>query len=494
MTIPDLQITTELTTTEAVDAVAYLVSSTNGIVRPEGRAAALDGVTEMLASIGATGSLNEVVRLPATGTRPTLAFVGIGAKPLTAENLRIAAGQVTRLLAGVAVLAIDFPHADQSEARALIEGAAMGGYEFTGYRGPSQHRKAPVGRVIVISAVAEPATLTRGIVGARAVALVRDLANTPALDLYPASFVERASTLAGALPVAVTVWDEVQLEAEGFGGILGVGSGSLRPPRLMKLAYRPDGTAKHLALVGKGITFDTGGLSLKPPVPMVGMKYDMTGAATALAVVLAAAELELPVAVTAWLALAENMPSGTAIRPGDVLTIRGGKTVEVLNTDAEGRLVMADALVAASAERPDAIIDIATLTGAAKVALGDRYVAVMGGPEFVQEVIGSAERAGESFWPMPLPEEMRAWLNSEIADISNVKTGNTAGGALLAGIFLNEFVGRISDDPAAAQIPWAHLDIAGTAWGDTATGYLTKGPTGVAVRALLDFTESFGPA
>jgi leucyl aminopeptidase len=292
--------------------------------------------------------------------------------------------------------------------------------------------------------------------------------------------------------VDVTIWDEKALEADGFGGILGVGLGSTRGPRLVKVSYAPTGAARHLALVGKGITFDTGGLSLKPPTGMVGMKYDMTGAATVLAVTLAAARLALPVRLTAWLCIAENMPSGSALRPNDVLRIRGGRTVEVLNTDAEGRLVMADGLVAASEEQPDAIVDVATLTGAAMVALGTRYAGVMGDDALVQKVVSAATDAGELVWPMPLPGELRASLNSEIADIANANPGNTAGGMLLAGVFLQEFVGTTGEGESATRIPWAHLDIAGPAKGPAAPyGFTGKGPTGVTVRALLRLAEDF---
>jgi leucyl aminopeptidase len=222
---------------------------------------------------------------------------------------------------------------------------------------------------------------------------------------------------------------------------------------------------------------------------MVGMKYDMTGAATVLAVVLAAAKLAAPVKLTAWLCIAENMPSGSATRPNDVLRIRGGKTVEVLNTDAEGRLVLADGLVAASEEQPDVIVDVATLTGAATVALGTRYVGVMGDDEPVQRILEAAERTGELAWRMPLPGELRALLNSEVADIANAKPGNTAAGMLLAAVFLKEFIGKRPDGSA---IPWAHLDIAGAANnGGGGFGFTGAGPTGVTVRALLAFIEGF---
>jgi leucyl aminopeptidase len=222
------------------------------------------------------------------------------------------------------------------------------------------------------------------------------------------------------------------------------------------------------------------------------MKYDMTGAATVLAVTLAAARLGLPVRMTAWLCIAENMPSGTALRPNDVLRMRGGKTVEVLNTDAEGRLVMADGLVAASEEQPDAIVDVATLTGAALVALGTRYAAVMGEDDLVSRVVDAAEATGELVWPMPLPGELRATINSEVADIANANPGNTAGGMLLAGVFLQEFVGTAGEGDDATRIPWAHLDIAGPAKGPSSPfGFTGKGPSAVSVRALLRLAEDF---
>jgi len=257
----------------------------------------------------------------------------------------------------------------------------------------------------------------------------------------------------------------------------------------VKVVYSPEGASRHLALVGKGITFDSGGLSLKPPASMIGMKYDMTGAASVLAVTLAAARLGLGLKVTAWLCIAENLPSGTAIRPGDVLRMHGGKTVEVLNTDAEGRLVMADGLVAASEEHPDAIVDVATLTGAASIALGTRYVGTLGDTALVRRIVDAGDEVGETLWPMPIGPELRPLLNSDVADIANVKPGNTAGGRLIAAAFLKEFVGRDADGDV---IPWAHLDIAGPANnGAAGWGFTGKGPTGVAVRALVAFAADF---
>ena len=324
---------------------------------------------------------------------------------------------------------------------------------------------------------------------------MRDLVNTPPSDLYPETLAAAAADLARDLPIVVEVLVESALAEGGYGGILGVGSGSTRPPRLVVLRYSPTGATRHLALVGKGITFDSGGLSLKPPAGMVGMKYDMTGAVTALGVTLAVAELGLPVRLTAWLALAENMPSGAAMRPNDVLRMRGGSTVEVLNTDAEGRLVLADGLVAASEEQPDAIVDIATLTGAARVAMGERYTPVMGDDELVPRVIAAGARVGEVQWHKPIPPEQRAANDSDVADNANAKPGNTSAGMLLAAAFLKTFVGSTGEGEDARTIPWAHLDIAGVANNPGAAhGGIGKGPTGTTVRTLVALAEDFSQA
>jgi leucyl aminopeptidase len=350
--------------------------------------------------------------------------------------------------------------------------------------------KAPVAEVAVL--VAKPrdkalaAALTRAGVVGEAVAVARDLINTAPGDLAPADLAAAAVRLAEGTSLQVRVLAEQELADGGFGGILGVGQGSSRPPRLVVVDHHPKGARGHLALVGKGITFDSGGLSLKPPAGMETMKSDMSGAAAVLAAVKAASDLGVPLRVTGWLAVAENMPSGTAIRPSDVLTMHGGTTVEVLNTDAEGRLVLGDALVAATAEHPDHVVDVATLTGAQVVALGNRVSAVMGNDDgFRDGVLAAAQRAGEQFWPMPLPRELRASLDSPVADLANI--GDRAGGMLVAGLFLQEFVGAGAD---GKPVPWAHLDIAGPAFlTGEAHGYTPKGGTGVAVRTLLALAE-----
>jgi leucyl aminopeptidase len=281
----------------------------------------------------------------------------------------------------------------------------------------------------------------------------------------------------------VTIWDERKLERERCGGILAVGAGSAVPPRLVQLTYRPDGAKKHLALVGKGITFDSGGLSIKTAAGMQTMKMDMAGAATVVAAIAAIARLGLPVNVTAYACIAENMPSGSATRPGDVLTMRNGATVEVLNTDAEGRLVLADGLALAAALKPTAIVDVATLTGACIVALGDRTAGLMSNDDSVRRaVLDAATEAGELIWALPLPEEMAGKVkSSKIADLRQ-HNPKPAGGALFAGEFLRAFVN---------DVPWAHLDIAGPAHNEEGPyGYVPVGGTGFAVRTLVELATS----
>ena len=453
----------------------------------------LPEVAEALRSVGFGGGPDELVRLAGTNGGPSVAVIGL---PDTADAcaLRYAAGSAIRQLAGVESVSIDIPCNGDDELAALLEGAALGAYAFTTYRGAStQSVKAPVAAIEVCGDSHDgPALLSRAQTIAEAISLVKDLVNSPPSDLYPQTFAEAAQKAGADLPVDVVVLDEKALADGGFGGILGVGQGSARPPRLVKVSYAPSSAQRHLALVGKGITFDSGGLSLKAPTGMVAGKYDMTGAATVLAVAIAAAQLALPVRLTAWLCIAENMPSGSAIRPNDVLRIRGGRTVEVLNTDAEGRLVLADGLVAASEELPDAIVDVATLTGAAIVALGTRYAAIMGEDALVGEVLTAAKSASELLWPMPLAAELRSTINSDVADIANANPGDAAGGMLLAGVFLQEFIGRTADTDGASRIPWAHLDIAGPAMEPASPyGFTGKGPTAVTVRTLIRLAEDF---
>jgi leucyl aminopeptidase len=492
MPIPSLALTSD--SPAAIDADVLVLAVRGGeqtteLALPSGTDGAALGIEGLdLASLGVTAGSGDLVRLPAQGgiAARSLALVGLGGSD-DVDALRGAAAAAVRRLAGVAHVALALPAADEAAVAAVLEGAALGAYTFTDYRHSTlAKQKDPVERITVVG-TADGSAVERAEALAASVALVKDLVNTPPNDLPPAELAERALAAVEGTGIESRVWDEAALEADGFGGILGVGSGSTRPPRLVRLAWAPADAERTVALVGKGITFDSGGLSLKPGPSMVGMKYDMTGAATVLGVVLAAARLRLPVGVTAWLCIAENMPSGSAIRPNDVLRIRGGRTVEVLNTDAEGRLVLADGLVAAGEEHPDAVIDVATLTGAIITALGNRTVGLMGEGPLVERTRAAAARAGELVWPLPLPDELRPLLNSDVADIANVKIGSTAGGALIAGWFLKEFVPQAAD---GSRVPWVHLDIAGAANNVGAPyGATGSGLTGVMVATLLALVE-----
>ena len=468
---------------------------------------AIDGalrwrLVAMLVSLGATGQAGEYHRIATLGATaaPVVVVVGLGTparrgQQFAPEVLRRAVGVAVRSLAGTGKVAIalggaaDGSTTDES-LTAVADGALLGAYSFRRYRNATLHGYLPPVRSVVLL-VADPIqrssrqAVARAKIVCDAVCAVRDLVNTPPSDLHPREFAEFATAEANRVGLEIEVLDEKALKKGGYGGIVGVGQGSVNPPRLVRLAYRHPKATKTIALVGKGITFDSGGLSLKPAAPMEWMKSDMGGAAAVLMAMVAIAQLKLPVNVTGWAAMAENMPSGSAQRPSDVLTIYGGKTVEVLNTDAEGRLVLADALVRASEELPDLIVDAATLTGAQAVALGNRMSGVMANDDdFRTAVVDAATRAGEQMWPMPIPPELRKSLDSSVADIANM--GESFGGMLVAASFLSDFVGKRDGEP----IPWAHLDIASPAFnqGD-AYGYTPKGGTGAAVRTLVQVAD-----
>ncbi|RFU38758.1 leucyl aminopeptidase, partial [Actinomadura logoneensis] len=395
------------------------------------------------------------------------------------EGLRRAAGAALRALAGKTRVAVALPAASAEELEAVALGALLGNYGFTAYR--TSERPGPVGEIVLVGS-GDEAAVRRAETLASAVSLVRDLVNTPPSDLSPEDFAGVATKVASEGGLDIEVLDEKALVDGGYGGIVGVGQGSANPPRLVRLAYTHPEASKTLALVGKGITFDSGGLSLKPAEGMDWMKSDMGGAAAVLGALAAIAELKPAVNVVGYLALAENMPSGTAQRPSDVLTVYGGKTVEVLNTDAEGRLVMADPIVRSGEDGPDLLIDVATLTGAQLVALGTRTTGVMANDDEVREkVVAAAVRSGEPSWGMPLPEELRKGLDSAVADIANI-SGERWGGMLVAGVFLKEFV--------PDGVRWAHLDIAGPSYNKGEPyGYTPKAGTGAAVRTLVAVAE-----
>jgi len=373
-------------------------------------------------------------------------------------------------------LVFDLRGFSAEEIQDVALGALIGGKTKSGYK---KKHDAPSKISLLIDSKTQP-DLDQVHVIAQDVVMVRELINTPANDLWPAKLADIVESHFKKTKVEVEIWDEKRLEKENCGGILAVGKGSVRPPRLVVMRYR--GGGKHLGLVGKGITFDTGGLSLKPADGMVGMKYDMAGSATVFGAISAIAKLKLKVNVTAVMAIAENMPSGQATRPGDVITMRNGKTVEVINTDAEGRLVLGDGLDVLAEYKPDHIVDVATLTGAATIALGNRYAGVMGQGEAVTEMLEAAKQAEELLWHMPLPEELRQVLDSDIADLTNAKVGNRAGGMLVGGWFLSEFV--------KPEQSWAHLDIAGPANNaNSAYSVNPPGATAIMLRSLVEMAR-----
>ncbi|KAB1644179.1 leucyl aminopeptidase [Gulosibacter chungangensis] len=419
------------------------------------------------------------------GEAPVL-LLGIGDER-TRESLRRAAGVAARALSNVSDVTYDLADVTAEEVEAIATGHALGGYVFDRFKSaPSDEADSTSGqRVAINAAPAEgQAALAKARVVSESVALTRNLVNTPPNALVPEEFADRVAAEFADSAVSVEVWDEPRLIEEGCGGITGVGQGSANAPRLVHLEYTPENPKAYVALVGKGITFDSGGLSLKPAASMVGMKFDMSGAASVVGVIRAVAALELPVRVSGWCALAENMPSATALKPDDVITMRSKTTVEVTNTDAEGRLVLADALALASEQQPDVIIDIATLTGAQVIALGDRTTGLMGNEEQWRErILNAARTAGEPTWSMPIPEEIAEKLDSNVADIVNAKPGDRAGGMLFAAAFLEKFIGK---DAEEQSIPWVHLDIAGPADTKSAYGYVPKGASGVPVRTLIE--------
>lgn len=436
-----------------------------------------------LESLGASSSLGKTSKT--SGPKGSVVLL-IGLGDLSdSDSFRFLGGVAARELGAIEHVVLDLPLKTVERVLSAFEGFLLGNYDYQSYK--SKPVKRLLSKLTIISkAKPKPADLAMLETVTSSVHACRDLVNQPANDLYPQAMVLAAKKAAKGLPIKIRVWEEKDLIADRLGGVYAVGKGSVRPPRLVKLEYKPTGAKTALALVGKGITFDTGGLSLKPAESMVGMKYDMTGAAAVLQALIAIASLGLKVKATAWLCLAENMPSGGATRPNDIITVRNGKTVEVLNTDAEGRLVLADGLSMACEESPDYLIDVATLTGAATIALGNRYAGLMGDQKAISQVEKAAEAVGELVWHMPLPEELRPLLDSDIADIANVKIGNRAGGMLIGGLFLREFV-----EPNKGHTPaWAHLDIAGPANNDSAAyGHTPKGATGVTVRTLVQLAR-----
>ncbi len=481
-------VTTSLTHTTGpltdadADAIAALIPADEdaraAILTPLGESLGVD-LAAAIAAVDVTGEAGDVARIPVGGR--LLVLCGTGQSP-DAEALRKAAGRAVRNApkdSSVAVLA----EGSVEEVQAIAEGAGLGAYAYTTYR-KKPHEVPTVSGVVIISDVEGAAdAVSRAAVVATAVSAARDMVNCPPEHKRPPTLAATMSELVADSGVTVKIFDEDELVEGGFGGIMGVGRGSSEPPRLVELTYEPDGWETHVAIIGKGITFDSGGLSLKPWKSMLTMKCDMAGAAAVAATLSACAATGVSAKVTGLCALAENMPSGSATRPSDVLVHRGGSTVEVMNTDAEGRLVMADALAYANESEPDVLIDLATLTGAQVVSLGDDVAAIMGTDEgLVGALEAAAEAAGEQIWELPLVEAYTETLKSTVADLKNIgKPGHA--GTITAGLFLKHFAGD--------EVPWAHLDIAGPAFREATDGaYLSAGGTGFGVRTLLRYLTS----
>ncbi|MGI9007134.1 MAG: leucyl aminopeptidase family protein [Streptosporangiaceae bacterium] len=457
---------------------------------------------EIVAAGRMSGQAGQIVPAAVRSGGATVRVVFLGVGDRSAAALRRAGGELGRMLRpGERAVASVVAGQPYRQVLAFAEGVLLGSYRFSeksaaaADQGPraGQAEVGLTGTAGTEAAIAEATTI------AAATGVARDLTNTPSLRKTPqwlAGYAARVADGASAngaradgagadgASLRVRVWDEAELAGSGFGGITAVGSGSDRPPRLIELTYTPAASRppRHVVLVGKGITFDSGGLSLKPNDAMKAMKTDMAGGAAVIAAMSALASLGIPDKVTGLVAAAENLPSGSAYRPGDVLTMFGGATVEVLNTDAEGRLVLADAIAYANARLgPDLIVDLATLTGAARIALGSSRAALYStSDELAAALLAAGEASGDRLWRMPLTSEYRPALDSPVADLSNVPREPPGAGSITAALFLREFAGRT---------PWAHLDIAAAARSGSDDGELTAGGTGFGVRLLLRWLQ-----
>ena len=456
-------------------------------------AEAIGEIEVALRALGAKGSPEQLTRLhiPSIPTASVLT-VGLGAArddEWPAEVIRRASGVAARFLSGVETV---ITLLGELNVQAAVEGLILGAYQMHEFRSAkTAPKEPPLSRITVLSTASDAKRqAAKASAVAVAVATARDLVNTPPSHLHPDELARRAKALGTAAGLVVEVLDEKALAKAGYGGIVGVGKGSVNPPRLVRLTYKGGKGKKAsggqervplVALVGKGITFDTGGISIKPAAQMHHMTSDMAGAAAVIATMVLVADQKLPLDVVATVPMAENMPSATAQRPGDVLTQYGGITVEVLNTDAEGRLILADAIVRACEDSPDYLIETSTLTGAQTVALGARIPGVMGSDEFRDRVAALSQREGENGWPMPLPDELKEDLKSTVADLANISSQRFAG-MLVAGVYLREFV--------AEGVQWVHIDIAGPAYNTGGPwGYTARGGTGVPVRTLFAALE-----
>jgi leucyl aminopeptidase len=482
-----------------IEADALVVNLFEGVEQPGGATAAVDkaldgAISSLISRGGIKGKFGEVSIVHTLGKLPAgiVAIAGLGKRQdLNVDKIRGVAGEFCRalrklnchkiatILHGAGIGDIEL----EASIEAIAEGALLGLYSFTKYKKPEYE---DIEEMLIVVREREKVSLLESALGkGKTVALItnlaRDMVNEPANYMTPSQMAEVAKGIAGKYNLEFKVFDREDMEAMGMGALLGVAKGSNQPPKLITLTYKGDERSeKALGFLGKGITFDSGGISIKASEGMDEMKDDMAGAAAAMTALGAIAQLRPKINVTAVIPATENLPSGTALKPGDVLKAMNGKTIEVISTDAEGRLILADALSYAVKQGLSPLIDLATLTGACRVALGTLYSGLFGNDQdLVNKFLKATERTGERMWQMPMPEEYKEQNKSEIADVKN--TGNRYGGAITAALFLAEFV---------ANIPWVHIDIAGTAFSAKESGYIVKGATGVGVRTLVELALS----
>ncbi|MBW3594998.1 MAG: leucyl aminopeptidase [Actinobacteria bacterium] len=425
------------------------------------------------------GSLELVPTLGRIAAK-AVAVVGLGAKKsISPTEVRKAAGAAAKRLTDRGVVATTLPQIVEDAGAATVEGLLLGSYRYTRFK--SDPKPIKTQQLVLVGGAQRD--VDRGAAVAEATMLARDLQNEPPNSLTPDALARKAREIADVNGLECTVWDEDEIERRGFGGLAGVARGAFNPPRFIELRYAPEGATGKVALVGKGVTFDSGGLSLKPANAMETMKSDMTGAAVVLATMTTLKKLDVKTEVLGFVPTTENVPSGDSMKPGDVITHYNKTTTEVNNTDAEGRLILADALAYACEQAPDAIVDVATLTGGIMVALGTRLTGMFANDDGLSdELMAAADAAGEPMWRMPLVDDFKTDLDSDVADMKN--SGPRWGSAIVAAIFLKQHVKQ--------GIPWAHLDIAGTDWAEKANELGPKGATGVMSRTLVKWLERRG--
>ena len=473
----------------ACDALLVAAYDGGGTLTLQDEAASLDehldgALADYLVERDFHGKPGSFEIVPTLGrTKPkAIAVVGVGRRDeVSPAQVRKAAGAAAKRLSDRGVVATTLPSLCEGATTAAVEGFLLGPYSYTRFKSDPKQNKTE--QLVLLSGTQEE--VDRGVVLANATTLARDLQNEPPNSLTPDALARKAQEVADVTGLACTVWDENEIEQHGFGGLSAVARGAINPPRFIQLHYAPEDAVGKVAIIGKGVTFDSGGLSLKPANSMETMKSDMTGAAAVIAAMGSLKRLGVKTEVLAFIPTTENLPSGDSMKPGDVITHYNGRTTEVNNTDAEGRLILADALSFACEQEPEAIIDVATLTGGIMVALGLRMSGLFAtDDELSAEIHAASEAAGEPIWRLPLADEFKRDLDSDVADMKN--SGPRWGSAIIGAIFLKQHLRN--------GIPWAHLDIAGTDWADKPHELGPKGATGVMARTLIHWLEGRGEA